>query len=341
MAKANPGVSVVIVTRDGALRLPPTLDHLIKQEVDPVIPWEVIVVDNASKDKTKEVVRIVWTSSIPLRIIDEPAQGVAFVRKRGIEEAKYEFILFVDDDNWLAPEWIRKIFSVFLEHPDIGMTGGFNTGVFETPVPGWIVPLLSDFAIGPQGDVSGDITDSRGYVWGAGMAFRKSVYIHLRKCGFIPLLAGRKAGKLTPGEDAELSFLFKAAGFRIWYFSDLQLQHYIPTQRMSWEYCIRLYKGFGESTFILDLYNLALKDSKWPYCRICFKAIKEFIYTVVILLLHLFEPEKVRKYLLLFIATKAKLAIVIKNISGYRAYYSHIRRLLQNLKAQPVKQDHT
>jgi len=332
MVETNPGVSVVLVTKNGAMRLPPTLDHLLKQQVDPAIPWEVIVVDNASDDKTKEVVLSSWNSSVHLRIIDEPAKGVAFVRIRGIEEAEYEFIVFVDDDNWLANDWIQKIFTIFREHPDIGMTGGYNTGIFETPVPGWIVPLLDNFAIGPQGDATGDITDSRGYVWGAGMAFRKSVYIHLRKCGFIPLLTGRKGDKLTPGEDAELSLLFKAAGCRIWYFSDLQLQHYIPANRMTWDYCITMYKGFGESTFILDLYDLSMKNSKWPYLRLCLKAIEEFLYVVLMIFLNLYKPAKNRKYLLLFRSVRVKLTMVFNNISGYRAYYSQIGKLVKNLR---------
>jgi hypothetical protein len=35
-------------------------------------------------------------------------------RERGLEEAKYAFLGFVDDDNWLAHDWVRAAYDVFL-----------------------------------------------------------------------------------------------------------------------------------------------------------------------------------------------------------------------------------
>ena len=46
------GVSIVICCHNSAKLLPRTLEHLRAQEVDSTIPWEVIVVDNASTDNT-------------------------------------------------------------------------------------------------------------------------------------------------------------------------------------------------------------------------------------------------------------------------------------------------
>ena len=49
------GVSVVICCYNSAERLPRTLTHLAAQRVSEKLPWEVIVIDNASQDKTGEV----------------------------------------------------------------------------------------------------------------------------------------------------------------------------------------------------------------------------------------------------------------------------------------------
>ena len=48
------GISVVICTYNGVKRLQPTLEAIFSQEVAPDIPWELIIVDNASTDKTAE-----------------------------------------------------------------------------------------------------------------------------------------------------------------------------------------------------------------------------------------------------------------------------------------------
>jgi len=53
----NPGVSVIICCYNSVKRLPVTLAHLKSQVVFGQIPWEVIVIDNASTDRTAEVAK--------------------------------------------------------------------------------------------------------------------------------------------------------------------------------------------------------------------------------------------------------------------------------------------
>src|SRR6266568_2014628 len=94
------GVSVVICCHNSAKRLAATLAQLVAQRVPSEIPWEVIVIDNASTDGTAQVAAACWpaVNCVPLRIISEPRLGLTYARQRGFREAKYEFISFVDDD---------------------------------------------------------------------------------------------------------------------------------------------------------------------------------------------------------------------------------------------------
>jgi len=252
------GVSLIICTYNGAHLLQQTLSFILRQKVPAFVSWEVLVIDNASTDNTADVVMNAWQSSIPLRIINEPRKGLIYARYRGITEAKYEYLSFIDDDNWIDENWIVNIFEVFRRNPAVGICGSNNSAAFEIDPPPWFENIRAGFAIGRQGMISGDITNTRGHVWGAGMSFRKSAFDKIRQAGFESILTGRKGNKLAAGEDTELAFAFRLGGGRIWYEDELKLQHYIPAKRFDWNYILRMYKGFGESRALFLIYQNAI-----------------------------------------------------------------------------------
>ena len=67
------GLSVIICSHNGSQRLPRTLAHLAGQRGTDGLSWEVILVDNASRDETSRVARQCWPadSRVPLRIASE------------------------------------------------------------------------------------------------------------------------------------------------------------------------------------------------------------------------------------------------------------------------------
>src|SRR6516164_1105638 len=104
------GLSVIICCHNSTLRLATTLGHLKEQE-SPGVPWEVLIIDNASTDGTGEFAQSCWQNGpVPLRLIGESRLGVRYARERGFSEARYEFLAFVDDDNWIAHDWVRTAY---------------------------------------------------------------------------------------------------------------------------------------------------------------------------------------------------------------------------------------
>jgi len=256
-------VSVIICCHNSAQRLPPTLAHLAAQQVKENVPWEVIVVDNASTDGTSQVALSAWPESIsvPLKVVSEPRVGLSHARHRGIAEANYEIISFIDDDNWVCPEWVQVASEVMTEHPEIGACGGLNEAVCETNPPDWFKRYQDSYAVGPQGVEAGDITDTRGFLWGAGLVIRKQAWEQLINNGFRSMLVGRQGTALTAGEDSELCFALRLAGWRLWYEPRLQLRHFLPARRLEWRYLRRLHRGFGGSTVGLDPYLFVLQPN--------------------------------------------------------------------------------
>ncbi len=99
-------ISVVIPAHNEEAYLPACLESLARQDF--AFPYEVIVVNNGSTDKTAEVAR-----RLGAIVVDEPHFGITWARQRGLEHSKGEIIACVDADTYVASDWLRQIHEAF------------------------------------------------------------------------------------------------------------------------------------------------------------------------------------------------------------------------------------
>ncbi len=151
---------------------------------------------------------------------------------------------------------------IMMENPKVGACGGKIEAVCEVEPPSWFNRYTENFAVGNQGEVSGDVTFTRGYLWGAGLCIRKDAWDCLEHVGFKSLLVDRKGKQLSSGGDTERCFALRLAGWRLWYDERLSLRHCISSDRLTWSYLRKLYRGFGASTVGLDCYNNIMFQSR-------------------------------------------------------------------------------
>jgi glycosyltransferase involved in cell wall biosynthesis len=113
-----PQVSVVVATRDRARRLDALLSSLRSQTL-PADDFEVIVVDDGSRDATQEVLaRHASAGGLHLSSVRHAeSQGAAAARNAGWRRARAPLIAFTDDDCTAAPNWLEAGLRVFAEHP--------------------------------------------------------------------------------------------------------------------------------------------------------------------------------------------------------------------------------
>jgi glycosyltransferase involved in cell wall biosynthesis len=110
---ANPSngllISVVIPTRNRSRLLQETIESLWNQTLEPA-SWEIIVADNCSTDDTAQCVeRLRRRSPCGMHYCRlDRDRGPAGARNAGAALARGRFILFLDSDVFLAPDWLSK-----------------------------------------------------------------------------------------------------------------------------------------------------------------------------------------------------------------------------------------
>jgi glycosyltransferase involved in cell wall biosynthesis len=245
--------SVLICTYNRAPLLRRALEHVAAQIVPSGTRWETIVVDNNCADETSEVVRnYSGDPRIPsLRYVREPRQGIAFARRRAFLESRGELLACVDDDCLLAPNWIEEALQFAREHQRAGAFGGRNVIVWETSTNDIAELYGQSLARQELGDRPFRMAPTgRTCLVGAGLVVRREA---IMTSGWIEagVLVGRCAEELGAGEDAEMFFRIRHAGWECWYTPKLVLSHVIPERRTTLPYLRRLHHGFGEAEAFL------------------------------------------------------------------------------------------
>ena len=261
------GITVLVCGYNSAQRLPATLSALAGLAQPAGFAVEVLVVDNASTDETTAVAHRTLAELkpfFPYQVLQEPRPGKSHALAQGFARARYRYVCIVDDDNWLAPNYLNLAWEIMEAHPATGVVGGVGEPQCEITPPAWFSKFALDYAAAPQAPRSGDITLGPGSLYGAGSVVRRSAWAHVHEAGFHSLLTGRHGNSLSSGEDNELCYAFALAGYRIWYDERLRFQHFIPRQRLSWEYVRRLHKGNAESEVSLRPYRHFLEQASIP-----------------------------------------------------------------------------
>jgi len=248
---------VILCCYNSSKRLPDTLTHLANQEFNTAIPWEIILVDNNSRDNTLSVAEGTWRllkGTASFKTVIENKQGLAHARRRGIDESRFDYLLFCDDDNWLEKSYIENAFEILENNPTVGMAGGWSEAVLEGEPPEWFERYKGSYIVGRQAPKSG-ILSNRTYLWGAGLVMRKSVFSFAQKLNFKSYMIDREGDKLSSGGDSELCNWALLLGYQLWYDERLRFKHFIPNNRVSIEYANQLNEGFAKASYWLSKYD--------------------------------------------------------------------------------------
>jgi len=253
-----PPLSLIICTHNPRAEfLRQTLDAIRAQTLAHD-QWEFLLIDNASKQPLAAAWDLSWHPNG--RHVHENQLGLTPARLRGIREARGSLIVFVDDDNLLAPDYLEQAVAMAREWPMLGVWGGRIEGRYEVPPAAWTKPYLGMLAIREfdRDRWSNRYDDGEAHPCGAGMIVRKHVAeVYAAKVGSsqLRLGLGRKGASLASCEDLDLAFTALDLGLGMGMFQRLRLTHLIPAARLEQAYLLRLAESGAFSSVILRAFR--------------------------------------------------------------------------------------
>lgn len=208
--------------------------------------WELIIVDNNSKDDTPGVVNEFSVSSgLNLRYVFEEKQGLSHARNRGIQEARGDIVVFTDDDVTVDSSWLYQLASAF-EGTEFIAAGGKTLPLWHNSKPRWYSEEMRDDLRGVF--VHFDLGDERGVAtrapFGANMAFRRTAFC---KYGLFRTDLGRCGEILTSGEETEFFRRLMNANETVQYVPSAIVYHPVAPERLQKSYVQSVFYNAGRS----------------------------------------------------------------------------------------------
>lgn len=239
-------ITATISTYNRERYLPQVLASLKRQTLDKSL-FEIVIVNNNSPGNTEEISKQFISENDDLKVTYhlETNQGLSFGRNRGIAEASGDYITFIDDDAFLADNYLEKIYNYFKQDSSIAAIGSKILLHYEDLIPDWenkyLNSLLGFFNIGdeekkfPKND----------YPRGSNMSFRMDVF---EKVGDFNTELGRKGNNLAGSEEKDIFLrIYRHADLSVIYVPDAIVYHCVPIERTTSEFIKKQAIGTGKS----------------------------------------------------------------------------------------------
>jgi len=244
-------LDVIIPTYNRASMLSRTLESLLSAEPPPGLGVRITVVDNNSKDATREVVEdYARRLSDRVTYVFEGRQGRSFALNAGITSTSGDLVGMVDDDEQIDAGWYSSIHSVFAKR-EIDFIGGPYMPQWGAEPPEWL-PMSCVGAIGWIDGGSEIVPFDASYpgiLMGGNAVLTRRI---LNAVGLYDTRLGRSGSRLLSGEDEDMYKRLLAAGARGLYMPNLIIHHYIPPERLTKSYFRRWSFWRGVSAGLID-----------------------------------------------------------------------------------------
>lgn len=226
-------ISAIICTHNRDNYLGAAIDSLLAQDFPG--SFEVVVVDNASKDNTREVVE----ARLPnpkLEYVYEPITGLSVARNTGAKTASAEILAYLDDDAVASSQWLRVLYEAYQSNNKLAIAGGKVTLIWPEDInpPKWLSVELS----GNLGYY--DLGNSVVYIDQPGLTPRGLNYsirrTFLEQIGGFDINLGRVGNKLLSNEELYTTELALKQGWLVAYLPEALVAHNVAPERVkpSW-----------------------------------------------------------------------------------------------------------
>jgi glycosyltransferase involved in cell wall biosynthesis len=275
-------LSIVVCTYNRAEILTGCLKSLSEQ-IAPSEYFEIIVVDNNSTDTTQKVVEFFCKKYNNFRLVKEYKQGLSHARNRGWQDAKGEYVAYLDDDALAPSDWVCRIKSFIDRRPAISAFGGPYVAYSLVPIPDWFPPEYGNHSLGEE---ERPIVAGNEWINGTNMILKKQLLHDLD--GFDHNL-GMTGSSISYGEEINFFVKLNDRKIVIYYVPNIIVKHLVAEYKMDifWLFksaykvgrCYRLTFNI-DRTLISCLSNVAacLLVGSYNYLNSSDKLIKRKLY---------------------------------------------------------------
>lgn len=253
----SPQISVLICTYDGEATIGTLLQSLMDQNVPEGVGYEVLVVDNNSRDGTLAMCeRFAAQTPGRIRTLTESQQGKAYALNRGLDSVRGEICCVIDQDELLPVDYLGIVWKTLLRAPSVSFIGGRVLPLPQQRLPDWITtdhwpPLaICDYGVEPF------TVDSQRLVCLIAGAFRTA---DMRAAGGYRGPLGIRPGRLGSVEDADIYERLVNAGKTGRYIPDIVVYHRLSEERLCRDYHRSWHLGHGR--YFSDLRSPAFESS--------------------------------------------------------------------------------
>ncbi len=222
-------ISAIICTHNREQYLGLAIDSLLQQDFT---DFEIIVVDNASTDGTRQVVE----ARLPhpkLQYIYEPVTGLSVARNTGAKISQSPIIAYLDDDAIATSQWLRVLYSAYENHPQLAIAGGKVTLIWPegiTPPPWLSDNLAGNLGAYNLGDQWVEIKNPGLTPRGLNYSIRRSF---LDKIGGFDVNLGRVGKRLLSNEELQMTELALKQGWQVAYLPEALVAHHVAPERIN------------------------------------------------------------------------------------------------------------
>jgi glycosyltransferase involved in cell wall biosynthesis len=189
--------------------------------------FETIIVDNEtlSNDDVQAVCASTQFQELDIHYIHHAKTGLSSARNRGVQEARGEWVAFLDDDVIPPPEWVSRELQV-IASLKADIFGGPGTPFYTNTPPKW----FKDSYAGLKTDLKPHWLIKNKPLAGYNFTCRKELIVRL---GGFSESFGYVSGKKRFGDDNDFCQRVQNEGIGLWFDPQLILQHHFEAERMS------------------------------------------------------------------------------------------------------------
>jgi len=244
-------LSVIITTYNRSSYLRKCLEAMTRQVLD-ASTYEILVVDNNSKDNTKDVVTDFSQShpDLNIRYLFEPEQGTSYARNCGVRAASGKILCFTEDDAAPFPNWLENLVNAMILF-SAGCAGGpiyldYQGQARPQHLQGDLQGLIGGFQLPyTQPSIVSTWTE---FPWGGNMAFRREVFTDV---GLFVTELGPSGKRRLTAEETEFIQRVYRRGWKIIYIPNAQVNHFVPPERLEKSHLYHVGLGLASSHVFL------------------------------------------------------------------------------------------